>query len=154
MVMRGRALVALAVSVGFVTACESSTDVGINYVASLNGANERPTAVTTTATGTFNATLEGDVLSYTLTFGGLTSNSNGAHIHGPATTAQAIGVLVDFSAAGATPPRIITLGSTGGTASGSVILNAATSHTATVNGDSLRKLLDLGLLYVNVHSVN
>ena len=31
-------------------------------------------------------------------------------------------------------------------------LSASSVVTATVSGDSLRKLLDLGLLYVNVHS--
>jgi hypothetical protein len=33
-----------------------------------------------------------------------------------------------------------------------VLLTTANSITTTVNGDSLRKLMDAGLTYVNVHS--
>lgn len=144
-----RAPVFLA-AVALVAACESSTEVEVRYGASLSGANERPNAVTTSATGSFDATLEGNILSYTLNWSGLSSNSTGAHIHGPATTEQAIGVLVDFSAGG----RTLTLGAPNGSGSGTIDLSASSTITVTVSGDSLRKLLDLGLLYVNVHSTN
>ena len=40
------------------------------------------------------------------------------------------------------------------TASGTIDISPTADITATVNGDSLRKLLNTGLLYVNVHSVN
>jgi CHRD domain-containing protein len=149
--MRGRSLMMFVALVGFATACEDDDDVRARYSATLSGANERPNPVTSNGTGTFEATLdENNILHYAITFSGLTSNSTLAHIHGPATAAQAIGVLVNFDAAGS--GRVITLGATSGTAAGTIDLNAAI--TTTVSGDSLLKLLNNGNSYVNIHSVN
>ena len=142
-----RVLVCVAAA-SFVVACESSTEVEARYGGSLSGSAERPTPVTTAATGLFSATLDGNVLSYDLSFTGLSSNALSAHIHGPATLDAAAGILVDLAATG----RTLTLGGTSGTGNGTVDLSASSVVTATVSGDSLRKLLDLGLLYVNVHS--
>jgi CHRD domain-containing protein len=138
----------LVASAALAFACDSSTDTKVSYAASLSGANEVP-AVTSSGTGTFTATLdENNVLTYNLTFTGLTSNSILAHIHGPASTTVSSGVLVDFNNAAA--GRIITFGSPSGTGSGTIDLKLAIN--ANVSGDSLRKLLDLGLTYVNVHT--
>ena len=41
-----------------------------------------------------------------------------------------------------------------GTAHGVTTLNAANAITATVNGDSLKKLLFAGLTYANIHTTN
>lgn len=129
-------------------ACDSSTEAKVSYAASLSGANEVP-AVTSSGTGSFTATLDANnVLTYSLTFSGLNSSATLAHIHGPASTTVSTGVLVDFNNAAA--GRIITFGAPSGSGSGTIDLKLAA--TATVSGDSLRKLFDLGLTYVNIHS--
>lgn len=124
------------------------------YGATLSGANERPTAVTTSGTGTFHGALSaGGVLNYTISWSGLGSNSNAAHIHGPITpgSTAAAGVLIDLNAP--TEGRTVTHGTNGsGTASGTIDLNVALN--ATVSADSLRKLFNNQGLYVNVHTVN
>lgn len=153
--MRGRTLMLFAAAAGLVTACESSNDPAppTRYSAAMNGANERPNPVTTTATGTFAATLgANDVLTYTITYTGLTSNSNLAHIHGPvlATGNAAAGVLINFN--DPNNLRTITLGATSGTGTGTIDLKVAAPNNANVTADSLKKLLNSAKLYVNVHS--
>jgi len=153
--MRGRALFLFAAAAGLAAACEDSTDPDATYSATLLGANERPNAVTTTATGTFSATLDDNgILTYTVSFTGLTSNSNNAHIHGPipATGNATAPVLVDFNQP--TSGRTITLGATSGTGSGTIDLKLAAPNNANVSGDSLKVLLNTAKLYVNVHSAN
>jgi len=152
-----RSSIMIGMTVLFVVAsCESSTNVGATttWTATLNGANERPNPVTNTSgTGTFTATINANnVMTYSLTFSGLTTNSNNAHIHGPGTTSQAVGAILDFNAlpASATATTALVLGATSGTAAGTVNLNQAI--TATVSGDSLKHLFELGLAYVNVHT--
>ena len=148
--MRGRSLLMFVALVGVATACEDDDDVRARYTASLNGANERPTAVTTAGTGQFEATLdENNILTYTITFSGLGSNTTLGHIHGPATTAQFAGILIDFNAPSL--GRIITIGATSGTATGTVDLNLVTANAA-VSGDSLLTLLNNGNAYVNIHT--
>ena len=150
--MRGRALVWCAIAAGLITACESSTDTTPKYIAGMHPMKENPAIVTSGGNGEFTATLSGNTLTYSFNFKGLTSNSTLAHIHGPATSGVNIGVLVNFDAAAS--GRTITLGATEGTASGTIDISPTAAITATVNGDSLRKLLEDGKLYVNVHSVN
>jgi hypothetical protein len=154
--MRGRALLLCAASIGFLASCESSTDgTYYDYVAYMHPMKEIPAlsaanlALAANARGDFTANLDGDILTYSFRFSGLSSNSTAAHIHGPATTAASTGVIVNFD--DATNGRTITLGATSGTASGTISLAASTMYGA-VSGDSLRKLLNGGLLYVNVHS--
>lgn len=67
------------------------------YTASLNGANQRPTSTTSTATGTFTGDVNTTtrVMSYTLTLSGLTPIA--AHLH-RITAADSTGpVMVPFS---------------------------------------------------------
>jgi hypothetical protein len=153
--MRGRAILLGAVAAGLMIACESSTESNLpDYIAGLSPMKENPAITTSTATGEFTATLSGNTLTYNFTFTGLGSNSTLAHIHGPATApTQNVGVLINFD--DATNGRTFTVGATSGTGSGTVDLSpTATTANVNVNGDSLRKLLDAGRLYVNVHSVN
>ena len=151
--MRGPALLCSAIAIGLLSACaDSSTETLPQFVAFLHPMKEVPAVTTSSARGEFQASIEGNTMTYTVTFDGLTSNSIGAHIHGPATTSQAVGVLVDFNNAAA--GRNITLGAVSGTGSGTIDISPTAAITATVNGDSLRKLLLAGRLYVNVHSVN
>jgi hypothetical protein len=154
--MHGRALILLAAGAGLVVACEDSNDPAVQqttYSAALSGANERPNPVSPAGSGSFTATLgANDILSYTVTFAGLTSNSNNAHIHGPipAQGNAAAGVLYNFN--DPTNGRTITLGATSGSGSGTIDLKLAA--TANISADSFKVLLNNGKLYVNVHSVN
>lgn len=154
-------LVGVLSAMALVVACESSTDVqgSTSYGATLNGANEKPAAVTTSGTGVFSASLHptNGTLSYNLTWTGLSGPATvGAHIHGPGGPNDVVGVLVDFRSppTGTTNVAFSNLGagatSATGSASGNLDLKLAIN--ATVSGDSLRKLLDAGQLYVNVHT--
>ncbi|MCX5768477.1 MAG: CHRD domain-containing protein [Gemmatimonadetes bacterium] len=122
----------------------------VTFKATLNGASEVP-ANATTGTGTFTATLDTSnyAFTYDLTFTGLTSNVNNGHIHGPATTTASSGTTINFNTlSGAS----FSFGATSGTGHGSTVLNAGTQITATMSGDSLRKLLFAGLAYANIHT--
>ena len=131
-------------------ACGSSTSTTpqtVTYTAALKGSNEAPTPNTSTATGAATATLTSGVLTYSVTFAGLSSGATAGHIHigipgvaGPA--------IVGFS--GVT--------STSGTLTGTVNMTAAnvanTSATLVISGDSLLKAINNGNAYVNIHSSN
>ena len=151
--MRGRALLLCAASIGFLVSCDSSTDgTYYDYVAFMHPMKENPaltTAAVANAKGDFTANLDGDILTYSFRFSGLSSNATLAHIHGPALQTANAGVIVNFD--DAANGRTITLGATEGTASGTISLAATTMYGA-VSGDSLRKLLNIGRLYVNVHT--
>ena len=145
--MRVRATL-FAATVVALTACDSSTDADVRFRADLTGAKEVP-SVTTNGSGTFTGTLNDDnTLSYTLTYQNLSSNVTMAHIHGPASSTQTAGIIIDFAAGG----RTLQTGVTSGTSSGTINLGLAA--TVAISGDSLRKLLDNGNAYVNVHTVN
>lgn len=138
------------------TACERITEspqrqpVG----AELGGAFVRPTAVTTTGQGRFTAAIEalhGDaVMDYSLDFSALVGKAVAAHLHGPASGTDIGSILVDLAAPPAGSSGTISLGGTFGSASGT--LDLRTAITAAVSGDSLHKLLDAGLVYVDVHT--
>jgi hypothetical protein len=154
--MTKRALFLTLVAGAAVAACESSTEIlgSVSYGGSLTGAKEKPTATTSTATGTAHLIARSDgTLSYTVSWSGLTGVPTGAHIHGPADTANVALVLVDFAAlpAGSTNSAI-GLAATG-VATGTLDVRFDAVITATVSGDSLVKLLNAGKLYVNVHTV-
>jgi hypothetical protein len=150
--MRVRALMFAVAAAGLIACEEDTTEPGptVTYTATLSGANERPNPITTSATGTWTGVLNltTKVMTYTLTWSGLTSNSNNAHIHAqtPATGNGTAGVIVDFNAGG----RSLTHGASG-TATGTINFND--NFTPTVSGDSLLKAMDAGRAYVNVHSV-
>ena len=149
-----RLLLACGVTVA-TAACEYSTEIPgkVHYSGALTGAKEVPP---TTSTATGQASVEvtsGGVLTYTVTWTGLSGAVTGAHIHGPATDSQTAGVLIDFSALpiGDTHPTPNVMTASG---SSSAIINVKSDAVITpdVSGDSLVKLLNAGLLYVNVHT--
>ena len=154
--MQLRVLLAAVAVAGALTACERETDLtgptSEMYRATLNGASERPTAVTTNGTGLFTGTVSsGGFLVYTITWSGLTSASNNGHFHGPITSGStaSAGVLIDLNAP--TSGRNITHG-VSGSANGSIDLKVALN--ANVSADSLKKLLNNQGLYINIHTVN
>jgi hypothetical protein len=146
--MRPNALFASAALALWGAACRSESTapapVPVTYTASLNAANERPTPVNSAATGLATLTLTGDTLAFTITATALTSRVTGAHIHvGSASVAG--GVVTPF------PTNAVTSGTV---ASGVLLLSTFVAAVNQVSGDSLRKLLDNGNAYVNVHTRN
>lgn len=150
---------AIAALVGVVAACGSDEDNSTNpqpvsnvvtFTASLSGSKENP-ANNSQGTGTFTATLDTvtRVFTYDVSFQGMTSNVTLGHIHGPAAATANASPILDFKSL---PGSTFTFGALSGTAHGTTTLNAANQLTATVNGDSLKKLLLAGLTYVNIHT--
>jgi hypothetical protein len=141
--MGGRPVLGLLVAVVGATACSSGgTTAPANeetFTATMTGAAERPTPVTTSATGsgtvTFNPAT--GTFSYTMTVSSITGVT-AAHIHGPATTAEAAGILVPLTA-----PV---------TASVNGTFTAAQITAAGVGLDSLLVLMRAGRTYINVHT--
>lgn len=143
-------------AVAIAIACSKNKDATapVNNVvklkATLSASAENP-GNASTGTGSFTATLDTvtNAFTYDLTFSGLTSSVSLGHIHGPAGTTANAGPIINFATlAGAT----FTTGATSGTAHGSTVLSAANQVTATINGDSLRKILLAGLTYANIHT--
>ena len=116
------------------------------FVASLNGANERPNPITTNGRGFASFTLSGGTVSYVVTFSGLTAAPIMAHIHGPGNANQAVGVLVDFPTTGQT----LNNGVLTGTFTAASIRAAAGQPAISL--DSLLTLMRNGNAYVNVHT--
>ncbi|HYV25895.1 MAG TPA: CHRD domain-containing protein, partial [Candidatus Eisenbacteria bacterium] len=100
--------------------------------ASLNGANENP-PVSPAGTGSGILTRIGNQLLFNITYSGLSSPANNAHIHGRTDVSDPAGVLMALP----TPTG------TSGTLSGTLTLNNAT----------LSAIVD-GVAYVNIHTAN
>ena len=126
------AATSLALSLGLV-ACASKPMMAMHHgvSAKLSASNEVP-PVTSSATGSFEATLNPHtgMLTWTLTFANLTGPANGAHLHGPAVAGQNAGVVIAFTDNLSSPMK------------GSVTLTEA--QQADVRA---------GRWYVNVHTV-
>jgi ABC-type proline/glycine betaine transport system substrate-binding protein len=133
----------LAAVGGFIACNDSTAPDSITYVALLNGANERPNAATTSATGVATYVLRGNELSYTVTVNGLSANTTMSHIHrGDATVAGPIIV-----------PYLVAATQAGTVTSGTIDLSfPVVSGTSTITGDSLKVLLNNGNAYTNVHT--
>ncbi|HTD85778.1 MAG TPA: CHRD domain-containing protein, partial [Candidatus Binatia bacterium] len=105
--------------------------------AALNGASERPSPVTTPGTGFGSFRLDGNNLVFEVVYTNLTSVANAAHIHGPAGTTVANGVLIDLE------PYVVGSFGRQGALAGSINLTPA-----------LKALVLGGQTYVNIHTVN
>lgn len=140
------AAAAAAVALGAVVACSDSTAVsGTTYVSTMSGANERPTANASTASGTATYVLSGNLLSYTITVSGLSAPASGAHIHvGASTVAGPIVV-----------PFTVSATQNGVVSSGTIDLTyPIVSGSSSITGDSLKVLLNNGNAYTNVHDAS
>ncbi len=113
-----------------------------SLMALLNGANERPTATSSTGNGAALIAVNGSTVNYTVAYQGITGAPTGLHIHSPATTSTNAGISVDLL----TTP----LTGTSGVLTGS--FTASAIRTAGVSLDSLVTLLRNGNAYVNIHS--
>lgn len=120
--------------------------VPIGILALMNGANERPNPVTTSANGAAVFTRSGSTVSYTVTYQGIASIPTGAHIHAPAGLTTNAGVLVDL----VKQTQTSNSGVLTGTFTAADI--RAISGQPPIALDSLMTLLRTGNAYVNVHS--
>ncbi len=102
------------------------------YKATLSGGAEVP-AVVTPATGTAILSVDGDTLTYFVSYSDLQAAATASHIHGPAPATGNAGVMVGFKASGA-------LGTSG-----------VFSGTATLTAPQ-KANIEAGQTYVNVHS--
>jgi hypothetical protein len=101
----------------------------------LSGSTARPDAIATAGTGSGEFTLVRDTLRLNVSYRGLTGPASLAHIHGPATTSQSAGVLVNLA-----PYHEGAFGSAG-----------AFSGTITFTPEQLAYFLD-SLTYINIHT--
>ncbi len=131
----------LFLALGFgilVFAACNTTPVLPTYKATLSGAAEKPTAVTTAGTGDVTATLDGATLTLKINFSGLSGVATGAHVHGPADENTAVNPPICLFA------DKIVAGATAGT--GSITATCPIDATLTVAN------LDASKFYVNIHT--
>ena len=105
------------------------------YTAQLNGANEAPTAVTTTATGHAVVTVLGNLVSWKVDIDAAIDSMTAGHIHRHAADSVAGNVQVPFAV----------------TASGIGFTGTAAVGSLTVH-DSIVALMRAGRTYVNIHT--
>ena len=105
------------------------------YTATLNGANEAPTPVTTTATGHATVTILGNVVTWKVVIDTPIDSIIAGHIHRHAADSVAGNVQVNFA-----PP-----------ATGVGFSGTATQGSA-VPVDSILAIIRAGRSYVNVHT--
>ena len=91
-----RGLIATVLSLSALGAMAASNAVALS--AKLSGANEVP-ANTSTGSGTLEATLDtqSNVLTWTVTYSGLTGAVKAGHVHGPAAAGATAGVALGFT---------------------------------------------------------
>jgi hypothetical protein len=126
--MLRRVLLAAVFAAGLVSAAEAATQ---KYHAVLNSKSEVPPTMST-GTGSFAGSLDmtSKVLTYTLTFDGLTGPATAAHIHGPAAKGVNAGVVVPL---------------------GTGVPVSPVSGTATLTPEQISDMRS-GKYYVNVHT--
>ncbi|MGH7129824.1 MAG: CHRD domain-containing protein [Planctomycetaceae bacterium] len=137
-------ILAAAIVIG-IAACDDDDpfEPDEEFSATLTGAAERPNPVTTDASGTAEFEFDDGVMSYTIDVSDITGVF-AAHIHGPASTEVAAGVIVDLFAADPST----------GTVNGQLVADSFTETNANqnVSMDSLLVLMRNGNAYVNVHT--
>jgi hypothetical protein len=147
----GLAIMALVTAIGLGACDGDDDDDGNNYIATLNGQNERPTAVVTNATGSFTLADDGAQMTYVLNVSGLTGTVSGAHIHaiprsGVAPADTTGGIVVNLNPATNVATGLLAQG----TITQANILGLG--GAAAISMDSLRTLINAGRTYVNVHT--
>src|SRR5918911_200405 len=141
---------ALVAGAGFVACKNDSTSPPApeTFVATMNGANERPTAKSVPGTGTATFTVNGSAINYTITVNNMTGVT-GAHIH-PGDANSTGGVIVPFPITG-TPTGAVNGQLTSGSFTAADI-KAATQGGTPISMDSLLTLMRTSNAYVNVHT--
>lgn len=105
------------------------------FVVGLSGAAERPNPVSTTGAGSGRVTLVDNLLSFNISYAGLSGPATAAHFHGPGTADQAVGVQINLAPFNG--GRFGTSGSLFG--------------AVTLTPDQLAMVRN-GLLYANIHT--
>jgi hypothetical protein len=159
MQMHALKLATALLGITVVAACGSdktTAPANITYVANLAPGNEvlangTSAGINSTASGKWTGILDPNtnIMTWTMTYTGLTTNSTASHIHAQAPTTTTAGVVLNFATF---PGSTLTLGATSGTASGSINLTTGTTTGLSITGDSLLKAINAGQAYVNVHS--
>ena len=136
-------------SVAAFAACGSSSGVVVDttptvtYISQLSGANEKPNANASTATGTATYTLKGNTLSFVVTVNGLAAPATASHIH---VGSAAVAGAVIF-------PFVTGSVQSGNLTAGTIDLSTTVANgTTTITGDSLKVLFNNGNAYTNVHT--
>lgn len=126
--MLGRALLATAFAVAVISTAPAAT---VSYTAHLTGGKEVP-KTESKGSGKLDATYDTTtwLLTYSLTFDGLTGPATAAHFHGPAPRGQNAGVLAPIGDKSPASP---------------------VSGTVTLSEDQAKELHS-GKVYVNVHT--
>ncbi|WP_345271452.1 CHRD domain-containing protein [Nibrella viscosa] len=117
------------------------TPATTSYSAVVNGAQEKPTSTTSTGSGTFAGRLTNDtrVLSYTVTYAGLTTTTATAgHIH-------------RITNADGTGPVVVPFPTMPASTTGSMLATSPISGTAVLR-QSLIDSMNAGQTYVNLHT--
>ena len=107
----------------------------VPLTAALTGLSERPTPITNSAAGSAILSLEGSTLNFSINYSNLSGVATAAHFHGPATSTNNAGVLIDLA-----PFRSGAFG-VNGTFSGSINLSPTQRDTFLSSR-----------IYVNVHT--
>ncbi|MBA3673291.1 MAG: CHRD domain-containing protein [Gemmatimonadaceae bacterium] len=112
------------------------------YRAALSGANENPPSGSP-ASGTATFVLTGTTANYSITSTAFGTTLSGGHIHIGTSTVNGPVIV-----------PVALLAQSGTLAAGSINFSQATftNGSASVSGDSLKKLFDTGAAYVNFHT--
>ncbi len=119
---------------GFFRVLDTTRQAAVPFTVTLNGAMERPVK-DVPGTGSGILSLEGNTLTFSISYRDLTGPANNAHIHGPTNTVGSAGVLIDLR-----PFNGGAFG-TNGTLAGTIVLT-----------DAQKALVLAGLTYVNIHT--
>jgi len=111
------------------------SDVEIYRADVMNGANELPTPVTTTATGSGIVTIMGNLVSWKVNVAGI-SNVTVGHIHRFHPDTMAGGVIINISP----------------TAGGTNFTGTVAQGSTVVTVDSLIAIIRAGRAYLNIHT--
>jgi hypothetical protein len=120
---------------GFFRELDTARQPAVPLTALLNGANERPNPVATAGDGFAIFSLEGNSLTFTITYRGLSGTATAAHIHGPAPATNAAAVIIDLQ------PYHNGAFRSNGSFSGTIVLS-----------DAHKALVLAGRTYANVHT--
>ena len=143
-------MTALTASVLVVPAAHSQTE---RLSASLSGANEVP-PINTAGTGNFEMTNQQGLISFSLTFSGLSSSLTVAHLHfAPGKVAG--GVMIFLCGGGGQPDcPAVTEGTITGTITAANVTGPTTQGIDVGDLDSALEAVRDGLSYVNMHTTN
>jgi CHRD domain len=122
-------------NVGFFRIQDKASTNVIALTASLNGASEIPAVTDTTGSGFGTFSLEGNKLTFNVTYSGLSGVATLAHIHGPAPSTGSAAPMVDMA------PFSVGAFGTSGTIAGTTTLT-----------DSQAADLKSGKTYFNIHT--